>query len=89
MLMKEDYDAFLGFVDTVQTANIDRASLKLALRQKYARENYNLNCKFNFSRINLIAEDTAEVFYSMINNDTVFDMQKMGRCDGKWKILLF
>lgn len=88
-LLKEDYDAFLEFVDTAQNGNMDGERLKQALRQKYARENYNPNCKFIFSKMNLIAEDTAEVYYSLIAEDTVFDMQKMRLDNGKWKILLF
>lgn len=88
-LLKEDYDAFLEFVDTAQNGNMDGTRLKQALRQKYARENYNPNCKFIFSKMNLISEDTAEVYYSLIAEDTVFDMQKMRLDNGKWKILLF
>lgn len=88
-LMKGDFDAYLAFVDSTQLANNKSDMLKDALRQKYARENFSEDCRFSFSKLSLLTEDTAEVFFSIIDQDTVFTMQKMRLDNGKWKILLF
>ena len=88
-LLKNDYGAYLTYVDSTQLLNEKAHLLKDALKQKYASENYSKNCRFLFSKLYMLADDTAEVYFTIMDYDTIYAMQKMRLSDGKWKILLF
>lgn len=88
-LLQGDFDSFLSLTDASQLKNKNVELIKNALKQKYARENFNMNSQLRFTKLNNVSEDTVEVYYSIISTDTVYDMQKMRKSDGIWKILLF
>jgi predicted RNA methylase len=89
-LYNEQFSTYLSFLDSAQVESQDKMLILNVLKQKYTKTDSTQIPKLVFSKVNLINTDSADIYYTEIySNDTVYEMQKMRRSNGKWKLLIF
>lgn len=89
-LYNEQFSTYLSFLDSAQVESQDKMLILNVLKQKYTKTDSTQIPKLVFSKVNLINTDSADIYYTEIySNDTVYEMQKMIRSNGKWKLLIF
>ena len=89
-LYNEQFSTYLSFLDSAQVESQDKILILNVLKQKYTKTDSTQIPKLVFSKVNLINTDSADIYYTEIySNDTVYEMQKMRRSNGKWKLLIF
>ena len=89
-LYNGEFYAYLSFVDSAQLASKDKTMVLTALKQRYSKTDSTRIPKLIFSKLNLINDDSADIYYTEIyNNDTVYEMKKMRRSNDNWKLLIF
>ena len=89
-LYNEQFSTYLSFLDSAQVESQDKILILNVLKQKYTKTDSTQIPQLVFSKVNLINTDSADIYYTEIySNDTVYEMQKMRRSNGKWKLLIF
>ena len=90
-LQRENFQNYLTFVDSTQITSKNEEMINNALKQKFTKEKKNVSARFSLSKINMLTEDTAEVYFTTItaSNDTLYSLQRMRKVNDTWKILLF
>ena len=90
-LQRENFQNYLAFVDSTQITSKNEEMINNALKQKFTKEKKNVSARFSLSKINMLTEDTAEVYFTTItaSNDTLYSLQRMRKVNDTWKILLF